>query len=45
MNVQRILDSGAMPVIAIPRGLTPADAVGIGEALIAGGVRAHKRCG
>lgn len=28
-----------MPVIAILRGLTPGDAVGVGEALIAGGVR------
>lgn len=28
MNIQRILDSGAMPVIAILRGLTPADAMG-----------------
>ena len=28
MNIQRILDSGAMPAIAILRGLTPADAMG-----------------
>ena len=39
MSIQRVLDSAQLPVIAILRGLTPADAAGVGEALIDGGIR------
>jgi len=39
VNIQSVLDSGELPVVAILRGLTPADAAGIGEVLIAGGIR------
>jgi 2-dehydro-3-deoxyphosphogalactonate aldolase len=38
-TVDRLLKRGAPPVIAILRGVTPADVVGIGAALIAAGVR------
>lgn len=37
--IQHVLDGGAMPVIAILRGLRPQEALSIGEALIAGGIR------
>lgn len=39
MTLQDILDGGAMPVIAVLRGLQPAEAVGVAEALLAGGIR------
>jgi 2-dehydro-3-deoxyphosphogalactonate aldolase len=39
MNIRHILDSGQLPVIAILRGLRPVEAVSIGEALLAGGIR------
>lgn len=38
-TIDRLLDGGAPPVIAILRGVTPADVVGIGAALVAAGVR------
>ncbi len=34
-----MLNGGAMPVIAILRGVRPAEVLGIGEALLAGGIR------
>lgn len=39
MRIRDILDGGELPVIAILRGLRPAEAVSIGEALLAGGIR------
>jgi 2-dehydro-3-deoxyphosphogalactonate aldolase len=39
MRMRHILDSGQLPVIAILRGLRPTEAVAIGEALLAGGIR------
>src|SRR5512146_2445430 len=39
MRIRDILDNGQLPVIAILRGLRPAAAVSIGEALLAGGIR------
>lgn len=39
MRIRHILDSGQLPVIAILRGLRPVEAVSIGEALLAGGIR------
>lgn len=39
MRIQNILDGGQPPVIAIRRGLRPAEAVAIGEALLSGGIR------
>ena len=39
MRIEDILEEGAMPAIAILRGVKPAEALGIGEALLAGGIR------
>lgn len=39
MRIEDILERGEMPVIAILRGVGPADALAVGEALLAGGVR------
>lgn len=39
MRIRQVLDSGQLPVIAILRGLRPVEAVSIGEALLAGGIR------
>lgn len=39
MRIRDILDGGQLPVIAILRGLRPAEAVSIGEALLDGGIR------
>jgi len=39
MRIRRILDSGELPLIAILRGLRPVEALDIGEALLAGGIR------
>jgi len=39
MRIRDILDAGELPVVAILRGLRPAQAVSIGEALLAGGIR------
>lgn len=39
MRIRDVLESGELPVIAILRGLRPAEAVSIGEALLAGGIR------
>lgn len=39
MTIQQILDLGAMPVVAILRGLRPEEALSVGEALLAGGIR------
>nr|WP_166180328.1 2-dehydro-3-deoxy-6-phosphogalactonate aldolase [Altererythrobacter segetis] len=38
-TIDRLLDAGAPPVIAILRGVTPAEVVDIGAALIAAGIR------
>lgn len=39
MRIRHILDDGQLPVIAILRGLRPVEAISIGEALLAGGIR------
>lgn len=39
MSIDRLLDDGAPPVIAILRGVRPAEAVEVGTALIAAGIR------
>lgn len=39
MTMDQILHGGAMPVIAILRGLRPDEALSVGEALLEGGVR------
>ena len=38
-TIEQLLDAGAPPVIAILRGVTPSDAIAIGEAVIAAGIR------
>lgn len=39
MRIEDILDRGEMPVVAILRGIGPADALGVGKALLTSGVR------
>ncbi|MGH8170552.1 MAG: 2-dehydro-3-deoxy-6-phosphogalactonate aldolase [Steroidobacteraceae bacterium] len=39
MRLRHILDRGELPVVAILRGLRPTEAMAIGEALLAGGIR------
>ena len=39
MHIEDMLEGGAMPAIAILRGLKPSEALAIGEALLAGGIR------
>ena len=39
MRIENMLGGGAMPVIAILRGVRPAEVLGIGEALLAAGIR------
>src|SRR5678815_2574560 len=39
MTIDELLDSGAPPVIAILRGVTPGEVVGIAEVLIDAGIR------
>lgn len=39
MSLDEILEGGAVPVVAILRGLPPADAIGVGRALLEAGIR------
>ena len=39
MKIRDVLNRGELPVVAILRGLRPTEALAIGEALLAGGIR------